>query len=123
MHHMRYYSITEPRFDAFRDIAQKFDIGGGDIVLTDSPRPQTLNYFFRDAIVKSIPHVGGKVDFQALASLKGKRLLGIIYRPDLNKELMLDYPGDQALIRATHVKNPDTQFLFVEFPVPLSVSN
>ena len=118
VHHMRYYSITEPRFDAFRDIAQTFDIGSGDIVLTDSPRPQTLNYFFGDATVKSIPYLDGKVDFQALASLKEKRLLGIIYRPDLNKELMLDYPGDPALIRATHIKNPDTQFLFVEFPEP-----
>ena len=115
---MRYYSITEPRFDALRDIAQKHDIGRGDIVLTDIPRPQILNYFFGEAIVKTIPYLDGKVDFGAIASLEKKRLLGIIYRPDINKELVLDYPGNQAHIQATHIKDEHTQFLLVEFPVP-----
>ena len=116
VNHMRYYSITEPRFDDLRDIAQRLDIGRGDIVLTDNPRPQILNYFFGEAIVKSIPYLDGKVDFGALALLKKKRLMGVIYRPDINRELILEYPGNEVPLRATHVKNQHAQFLFVEFP-------
>lgn len=118
VNHMRYYSISEPRFDALRDIAQRHGIGRGDIVLTDSPRPQILNYFFGEAIVKSIPYLDGKVDFGALESLEKKRLLGIIYRPDINKELILEYPVNQSLIRATEIKDEHTHLLFIEFPAP-----
>jgi hypothetical protein len=87
------------------------------MILTDVPRPQILNYFFGGAIVKSIPYLNGKVDFEALAPLNGRRILGLISHPDLQEAVISHYGQTQTPIRADFVVNPGARFLFVEFPV------
>ena len=116
-HYTHHYSITEVRFEIFEDIAQTYEVGKGDMIVTDGSRPQILNYFFGDAIVKSIPYLNGKVDFEAFAQLKGMRILGLISSPALQEAVISHYNQTQTPIRADFVVSPDARFLFVEFPV------
>ena len=110
-------SITESRFDIFREISQNVKIGNRDIVLTDIPRPQILSYFFGDALVKMIPHTEGKIDFEALTSLENKHGMAILYRSDLQQDFINHYSQLQSPLRATRVQSHGQTYLIVDFPL------
>lgn len=116
VHHMRYFSITEPRFAIFGELAGSFVPAGESLLLTDIPRPQILSYFFSEARIKLIPQVGQEVDFEQVDAFLLPGARAIIYSPDVQGEFLAHFGDNPSVAELTWVDHPGGRYLLARFP-------
>lgn len=114
IHGVKYSSITETKYDFFRDLAKTFYLDKGRVLLTDIDRPQGLAFFFENARVKSIPVSNGNIDFKTIDAVS-RGGLAILATKSI-QELFIDKYKNRMPIISISAGDRKMAFLVIKFP-------